>query len=100
MSELNGVDKELARKELEAMMGSRLFDRAPNMGVLFRYVCNKALDGRAEEIKEYNIAVEAFGRPPNFDKRRDSIVRVEALYSLTLLIPLLGVVLGAHHQRR
>src|SRR5215467_8490087 len=78
MSELNGVDKELARKELEALMASRLFDRAPNMGVLFRWVCTKALEGRAEEIKEYNIAVEAFGRPPDFDKRRDSIVRVEA----------------------
>ena len=78
MSELNGVDKELARKELEALMASRLFDRAPNMGVLFQWVCNKALEGRVEEIKEYNIAVEAFGRPPDFDKRRDSIVRVEA----------------------
>src|SRR5512134_1306998 len=78
MSELNGVDKEVVQKEVDALLASHLFDRAPNMGVLLRYVCNKALEGRAQEIKEYNIAVEALGRPPDFDKRRDSIVRVEA----------------------
>jgi len=59
-------------------MASAIFDRAPNLGILLRYVCGKYLEGKADEIKEYNIAVEAFGRPPDFDKRRDSIVRVEA----------------------
>ena len=36
------------------------------------------MKGAAEQIKEYNIAVEALGRPADFDQKRDSIVRVEA----------------------
>jgi hypothetical protein len=67
-----------ARGEFEAVMASAIFDRAPNLGILLRYVCGKYLEGKADEVKEYNIAVEAFGRPADFDKRRDSIVRVEA----------------------
>jgi len=72
------IDQEKARKEFQAVIASRIFDRAPNLGILLRYVCEKAFEQKADEIKEYNIAVEAFGRRPDFDKRRDSIVRVEA----------------------
>jgi hypothetical protein len=41
-------------------------------------VGSKCLAGQANHIKEYNIAVEALGRPADFDQKRDSIVRVEA----------------------
>jgi hypothetical protein len=78
MSECIGNNLERAREEFEAVMASAIFDRAPNLEILLRYVCGKYLEGKADEVKEYNIAVEAFGRPPDFDKRRDSIVRVEA----------------------
>lgn len=78
MSERTETDLGKARSEFEAVIGSPIFDRAPNLGILMRYVCGKFFEGKADEIKEYNIAVEAFGRPADFDKRRDSIVRVEA----------------------
>src|SRR5690242_9701740 len=78
MSETTSIDRDRARRELDAIIASQIFDRAPNLATLLRYVCGKYLEGKADEIKEYNIAVEAFGRPPDFDKRRDSIVRVEA----------------------
>jgi hypothetical protein len=42
------------------------------------YICAQYFEGTAGQIKEYNIAVEALGRPADFDQRRDSIVRVEA----------------------
>jgi len=45
---------------------------------MLKYICQQHLAGQGHEIKEYNIAVEAFGRPPDFDQSRDSIVRVEA----------------------
>lgn len=78
MTEIGGVNRGKARKEFDAVMASSIFDRAPNLAILLQYVCRKYFDGKADEIKEYNIAVEAFGRGPEFDKRRDSIVRVEA----------------------
>ncbi len=64
--------------ELDAVLASGIFTRAPNLENLLRYVCGKYFEGLADEIKEYNIAVEALGRPPQFDQKRDSIVRVEA----------------------
>lgn len=72
------ADFVLERQELEAMLASGTFDRAPNLAHILRYVCAKYFEGAGEQIKEYNIAVEALGRPPDFDQKRDSIVRVEA----------------------
>lgn len=66
------------RSELESILSSGIFNRAPNLALLLNYVCVKYFEHGAEQIKEYNIAVEALGRPVEFDPRADSIVRVEA----------------------
>ncbi len=72
------VDTEQAKAELEAVVGSGIFAKAPSLAQVLKYVCTKYFEGQADQIKEYNIAVEALGRPPSFDQRKDSIVRVEA----------------------
>lgn len=66
------------RAELQAVLQSEAFRRAPTLGLVLAYICEKYFAGSAEQIKEYNIAVEALGRPQDFDQKRDSIVRVEA----------------------
>jgi len=66
------------KQELAAVLASGIFNRAPNLAQLLTYVCAKYFEGSAEQIKEYNIAVDALGRPADFDQKRDSIVRVEA----------------------
>lgn len=71
-------DFEQEKTELQLVLGSGIFDRAPNLEHVLTYVCEKYFEGAAEQIKEYNIAVEALGRPAEFDQKRDSIVRVEA----------------------
>lgn len=73
-----GSDFELEREELNAVLASGIFNRAPNLELVLTYVCAKHFEGAGEQIKEYNIAVEALGRPPGFDQKVDSIVRVEA----------------------
>ncbi len=60
------------------MLASEAFQRAPTLGLVLTYICEKCFQGASELIKEYNIAVEALGRPQDFDQKRDSIVRVEA----------------------
>jgi len=64
--------------EIAAVLASESFTKAPSLAQFLGYVCRKALSGEAGQIKEYNIAVEAFGRPPDFDQKEDAIVRVEA----------------------
>src|SRR5215471_3850173 len=66
------------RHELDTVLASGIFNRAPNLELLLKYVCAEYFEGSAAQIKEYNIAVEALGRPANFDQKRDSIVRVQA----------------------
>ncbi len=66
------------RAELEAVLRSGIFGRAPNLSSFLTYVCQRHFEGLGDQIKEYNIAVEALGRPADFDQKKDSIVRVEA----------------------
>ena len=70
---------ELAKVELESVLHSGLFAHAPSLAQFLNYVCSKSFEGKADQIKEYNIAVEALGRKTReYDQKRDSIVRVEA----------------------
>ena len=66
------------RHELDTILASGILSRAPNLARVLAYICAQYFEGAAGQIKEYNIAVEALGRPADFDQRRDSIVRVEA----------------------
>src|ERR1035437_3871234 len=71
-------DRDQCKAELEAVIASGIFAKAPSLALLLDYVCKKDVGGQAKQNKEYNIRVEALGRPPSFDPRQDSIVRVEA----------------------
>lgn len=66
------------RAELDALLRSGIFSRAPNLVSFLTYVCERYFQGGADQIKEYTIGVEALGRGSGFDPKQDSIVRVEA----------------------
>jgi hypothetical protein len=66
------------RMEVDLVLRSGIFERAPRLERFFLYICRLHFEGRADEIKEYSIALEALGRSPDFDPKKDSIVRVEA----------------------
>jgi hypothetical protein len=76
MSSTVGTHEEKA--ELEAVFASGIFNRAPGLAQMLTYVCTKYFEGKSDQVKEYSIAVEALGRPADFDQKKDSIVRVEA----------------------
>lgn len=66
------------RAELDAVLCSGIFSRAPHLVRFLTYICEQYFEGRSDQIKEYTIGVEALGRGPDFDPKKDSIVRVEA----------------------
>jgi hypothetical protein len=72
------LDLGAERAELEAVLASDTFSRSPTIAQMLKYICEQHFGGQGRDVKEYNIAVEALGRPPDFDQSRDSIVRVEA----------------------
>ena len=65
------------RLELQAVLSSPLFQRAPKLSKILAYVCEQYFTGKAADLKEYSIAVDALGRAPGFDPQADAIVRVD-----------------------
>jgi hypothetical protein len=66
------------RAELDTVLRSEQFMRAPTLAHLLTYLCGKLFAGEAHEVKEYSVGVEVFHRGEAFDQNTDSIVRVEA----------------------
>lgn len=68
---------DVERAELEAVLAA--LAGKPRLIALLRYLAEKSFQGQYDEINEYNIAIEVFGRSKNsFDSSRDAIARVEA----------------------
>lgn len=64
--------------ELERVLTSRAFSRAPNLCRILAYVCQQSFSNtNPQPFTEYSIAVEALGRKPDFSPLDNSIVRVE-----------------------
>ena len=63
---------------IERIAGSAVFASTPRLVLFLRYIVERTLAGRQEQIKEYNIATLVLGRSPSFDPKTDAIVRVEA----------------------
>lgn len=66
------------RAELERILASRCFEQATRSSNFLRFVVEQTLAGQGERLKGYTIAIEVFGRPPDFDAQSDPLVRVEA----------------------
>ena len=66
------------RAELDRILASRCFEQAGRSSSFLRFVVEQTLAGQGERLKGYTIAVEVFGRPPDFDAQTDPLVRVEA----------------------
>jgi hypothetical protein len=65
------------RAELELVLAA--LARNPRLANLLSFLAERYFQDRTDEINEYNIATEVFGRSKtSFDASRDSIARVEA----------------------
>jgi serine/threonine-protein kinase len=70
---------QLVIEELERVLSSASFARSDRLSKLLRFVVERHMEGRDEELKESLIGVEVFGRKPDYDPKLDSTVRTEAV---------------------
>lgn len=63
---------------LERLLAWPELSRSPQLGRFLAYIVQRTLEGNEQSIKAYSIAVDVFGRPPDFDPQADPIVRVQA----------------------
>jgi TolB-like protein/Flp pilus assembly protein TadD len=73
-----GVQSALVQAELERILASQCFSRTHRLDRFLRFTVERAIQGRAHEVKEYLIGFEVFDRKVSYDPRLDPIVRVEA----------------------
>jgi len=66
------------REALQRILDSKGFRSSRRLGQFLQFVAEKRLAGNEDEIKEYAIAVEVYGKSADYDPRVDSSVRVEA----------------------
>lgn len=70
--------REEREQALASVLESQTFARSEQLKNFLRYVCELEIAGRAAEIKEYSIGVEALGRHPSYSPTADSSVRRRA----------------------
>jgi hypothetical protein len=57
------------------IVASSGFARAPLLSKFLQYVCAETIEGRQEEISEYQVGVQVFDRPQGYRTIEDNIVR-------------------------
>jgi adenylate cyclase len=71
-------EKSAIQDELSVVLESVLFAHAERLGRFLKFVVDETLDGRADHLNQYAIAIDVFDRDETFDPTIDAIVRVEA----------------------
>src|SRR5258708_17156800 len=72
------VTAQEVRCEVEILLKSKDFARSEKQSSLLNYLCEKWIEGNAEQLNEYQLALEVFHRRADHSGAEDSIVRVQA----------------------
>ena len=59
--------------QLERILASTEFARAGRMSRFLRFIVEQTLEGQADRLKEYTIALAVFGRDKSFDPQTSPI---------------------------
>jgi hypothetical protein len=70
--------QQTSSSQIRKILGSRAFRNTEVLKRLLEYLGEQALAGQGDELKEYTVGVEAFGKPADYDPRSDASVRVLA----------------------
>ena len=63
---------------LDNVLSSDLFSRSSVLSSFLKFIVEETLEGNTEGLKEYTIAVNALGKPSEFNPQVDAIVRIHA----------------------
>jgi hypothetical protein len=67
---------EATHTQVERIIQSKTLRLSEVQRRLLAYLVEKSLAGEADDLKEYTIGIDAFGKPPSYDPRQESVVRM------------------------
>jgi hypothetical protein len=62
---------------VERVLQSETFRNAPSSRRLLKYLAERSLAGDSDQLKEYTIGIDAFGKGADYNPRQDSTVRIQ-----------------------
>ena len=77
-SSTDWLDHRAVREQLERVLSSSPFRNSKRYPAMLRYVVEHTLEGKTHDLKERTVAVEVFGRSPDYDPGTDPVVRISA----------------------
>ncbi len=78
MKELSLPSKTEILDQLSRILRSQVFRNSEMLRNFLSFIVQEAINDNAARIKQYSIAINAFGRNPDFDATTDPIVRIQA----------------------
>ena len=70
--------QKVVQQALDRILASATFQQVDRLKRFIAFIVSEALAGRGDQLKEYIIGVQVFGKEVAFDPRTDPIVRVQA----------------------
>ena len=70
------LELEASSAQIQRIVQSKAFRTSEVHRNLLTYLAEKSLGGDAENIKEYTIGLDVFGKPDSYDPRQESTVRM------------------------
>ncbi|HLK49454.1 MAG TPA: hypothetical protein VKT49_15035 [Bryobacteraceae bacterium] len=71
------LEAESIRAQVERILQGKHLRFSEGQRRLLSYLVDKSLAGEADDLKEYAIGVDAFGKPASYDPRQESVVRMQ-----------------------
>jgi hypothetical protein len=68
--------REATHAQVERILQNRNLRLSEVQRRLLLYLVEKSLAGEAGDLKEYTVGIDAFGKPPSYDPRQESVVRM------------------------
>ncbi len=69
---------EKVHQQLKRVLASKSFQPVERLRRFLDFVVQETVAGRGEQLKEFLVGIEVFGKEASFDPRNDPIVRVQA----------------------
>jgi TolB-like protein/Flp pilus assembly protein TadD len=70
--------EQLVRQQLDRILAGATFQQVDRLRRFLSFVVLESIGGRQDELKEYVVGIQVFGKEPSFDPRSDPVVRVQA----------------------
>src|SRR6476660_5384682 len=64
------------RIQIQRIVASKAFKTSEVHRNLLNYLAEKSLSGEAQNLKEYTVGLDVFGKPSTYDPRQESVVRM------------------------